>query len=465
MADNYEIYYGNGLKEGVEEAAAVAALAKLLKLSEEAASGIVRRTDRIIKSGLNEAQAERYRSLLDGVGLQVEIREALATEYDTGYEPTQVIAAVKPAPEAEPPEPPQPPQQPPQPPSGREDAGFSDDAEPREYPVLFHGKGFEYFKIWIVNVLLSILTLGIYSAWAKVRNKQYFYGNTEIDGSSFRYTAKPLQILKGRIIAFVLFLVYLGINQVFPPAGIVLLLVFLIFLPWIVIRSLAFNARNSMYRNIRFRFTGSVGEAVMAFIVAPLLAAVTIGLMAPYAWYRQTRFYVNNHSFGTTAFDFDSGVGPYFKLMFKLLGLGVGAIIMIGVLAALNGPPSEASGSPVASLLLPAVVLIFYVLAFALIESGLGNLRFNNSRLDEVYFNSSLTMKGMASLYLVNTLGVVLSLGLLIPWAKVRTAAYRARCLTLVAPGLDGFVAAEEEKVSALGEQIGEVFDVDILGV
>lgn len=46
----------------------------------------------------------------------------------------------------------------------------------------FTGKGSEYFGIWIVNLLLTILTLGIYSAWAKVRRLQYFYRNTQLAG-------------------------------------------------------------------------------------------------------------------------------------------------------------------------------------------------------------------------------------------------------------------------------------------
>ncbi len=36
------------------------------------------------------------------------------------------------------------------------------------HPLNFTGKGSEYFKIWIVNIALSLITLGIYSAWAKV---------------------------------------------------------------------------------------------------------------------------------------------------------------------------------------------------------------------------------------------------------------------------------------------------------
>ena len=45
-------------------------------------------------------------------------------------------------------------------------------------PLRFTGSGSEYFRIWIVNVLLTIVTLGFYSPWAKVRRLKYFYGNT-----------------------------------------------------------------------------------------------------------------------------------------------------------------------------------------------------------------------------------------------------------------------------------------------
>ncbi|MEO1140896.1 MAG: DUF898 family protein, partial [Pseudomonadota bacterium] len=63
----------------------------------------------------------------------------------------------------------------------------------------FKGTASEYFGIWIVNLLLSIVTLGIYTAWAKVRRLRYFYGNTWLDGHNFEYHAKPIQILIGRI--------------------------------------------------------------------------------------------------------------------------------------------------------------------------------------------------------------------------------------------------------------------------
>src|SRR6266404_7232639 len=78
-------------------------------------------------------------------------------------------------------------------------------ADPERHPVEFTAHAGEYFRIWIVNLALTIVTLGIYSAWAKVRKRRYFYGHTRIDGESFEYRANPVAILKGRLIAVALF--------------------------------------------------------------------------------------------------------------------------------------------------------------------------------------------------------------------------------------------------------------------
>ena len=51
------------------------------------------------------------------------------------------------------------------------------DADVMAESLEFRGKTGEFFGIWIVNVFLTIITLGIYSAWAKVRTNRYFYGN------------------------------------------------------------------------------------------------------------------------------------------------------------------------------------------------------------------------------------------------------------------------------------------------
>ena len=79
---------------------------------------------------------------------------------------------------------------------------FSDEKSqtPIVRELLFTGTGSEFARIWIINLLLTVCTLGIYSAWAKVRSIHYFYGNTSLDGSSFSFVANPSPSLKGALL-------------------------------------------------------------------------------------------------------------------------------------------------------------------------------------------------------------------------------------------------------------------------
>ncbi|HKX64561.1 MAG TPA: DUF898 family protein, partial [Rhizomicrobium sp.] len=102
------------------------------------------------------------------------------------------------------------------------------------HQMRFEGSGGEYFKIWIVNLALSIVTLGIFSAWAKVRSKRYFYGNTYIGEHSFDYHANPLRILLGRLVALCLLLGYTATIHFMPAATFVWYLVFAVAGPWLI---------------------------------------------------------------------------------------------------------------------------------------------------------------------------------------------------------------------------------------
>jgi uncharacterized membrane protein YjgN (DUF898 family) len=137
---------------------------------------------------------------------------------------------------------------------------------PRQLGFRFTGSASEYFRIWIVNTLLTVVTLGVYSAWAKIRNKQYFYGNTWLDGSNFEYLAKPLPILKGRLIAAAAFGLLFGSQHYNRTLYFVLIGLYVLATPWVLVKALAFNARNSAYRNLRFAFVGRTGEAFGVYL-------------------------------------------------------------------------------------------------------------------------------------------------------------------------------------------------------
>ena len=291
--------------------------------------------------------------------------------------------------------------------------GNSDTDSPCLEPLgfTFTGNGKEYFKIWIVNLLLTVLTLGIYSAWAKVRNKQYFYGNTRLDNASFEYTAKPLQILAGRMVAFAVIASYVVLSHLLPPAeqvvfGAVALLFFIVVTPWVVVKSVQFNARHSRYRNISFGFDGSYWEAFKAFVLWPLTGVLIF--LIPLSWHRQARFFVNNSRYGASPFRFGAVVGDYYHIFGMLcvlsFGLSFGLALFGGLFAALLS-------NPVA--ILPVVGLFYfllYIVVGAYFTCHMNNLMYNAATLEGHGLSSNYEFTSYFKLLLTNTLGIVLTL-------------------------------------------------------
>lgn len=210
----------------------------------------------------------------------------------------------------------------------------------------FTGKGGEYFGIWIVNLLLSIVTLGIYSAWAKVRRMKYFYSNTKIDGVGFDYHASPKAILKGRIIAFLVFILYTVLSKFSPVLGFVLLIALFIATPWLIVRGMIFNARNSSNRGLRFDFTGKIGQAAKVFIGYPLLVLVTLGFAIPFVAQRTNKFLFENHKFGLSYFQSNALVKDFYMVYLKLFGF----LVVLGLVAAFAMKALVGSVVPHASL-------------------------------------------------------------------------------------------------------------------
>jgi len=344
--------------------------------------------------------------------------------------------------------------------------------EPRTIPFEFTGKTGEYFKIWIVNVFLTILTLGVYSAWAKVRKKRYFYGNTLLQNAPFEYLADPIKILKGRLLVFGIFVAYAITTNLIPWTDALFGLLFLLVFPWVAVKALSFKTRNSSYRNIRFDFRATYGNAAGVFIGTAILVGLTFGITYPYFAYRRSKFVMDNSGYGRTLFYFWGRVKSFYFVYFV-----AAVFVIVGVLLVMivfpqfilpqmpNQPPDEPnmalSVTPILFLLL--VGLLVYLSVFAYIKTAITNLVWSNTSLGNHRFESTLRTSQMIWLYLSNVVAIVISLGLLIPWASIRMARYRLDNLKLLAADeLDGFVASEQEKVGAAGEEISEFFDFDV---
>lgn len=391
-----------------------------------------------------------------------------------------------------------------------------------QYTFEFNGKAGEYFRIWIVNLLLTIVTLGIYSAWAKVRDQRYINGSTVLAGSSFEYTAEPKRILIGRIIGLVIFGIYNVIGTFYPTFAFVALAAIMCFIPAAIVLSMQFRHRNTVWRGIRFSFAGNFKAAYKVFspfiVIAIILAVIPfvvdlssfmgeneeaqtaaqiaclennsgpedasecinpdassanpadfefpshlqwalyafgalyfIALLA-FPWWQTIyyRFLADNSNYGQSNFSLPISSWPFYKMYLVALALIVIAIILSSIFGGVFGA---------LGIFLFSAAFIF---ANAYITTTKTNILYSNLSIEGVHFTSTLSTSKMLWLYISNTFAIILSLGLLIPWARVRTLKYRASETRVYSVELDNFVNRQVDDENALGEEVGEVFGLDI---
>lgn len=322
----------------------------------------------------------------------------------------------------------------------------------------FRGNAGEYFGIWIVNILLTIVTFGIYSAWAKVRRMRYFRGNTFLDGHSFDYHAKGKQIFLGRVIVFIVLSIVNVLGQAIPVIAPFVSILFLVALPFFIVRSLKFNARVTSYRNIRFEFTGTTWGAFKSIILGGLVAVFTLGILAPLASRWSSRYIFNNLQYGDRKFSTDPKVGELYKALIPPAVIFIiGAAIMTAVAFMIALPMFEdythrTHDSTESQIIIAFValiygigipLLIFYFVAAIVYRVAVRNVVLNAMLFDNRHpLHSDLSRLRYFWIVISNTVVTLLTLGLMRPWAAVRESRYMVTHTGIVPHGEIGEVMA-----------------------
>ncbi|RJG05299.1 DUF898 domain-containing protein [Noviherbaspirillum cavernae] len=363
----------------------------------------------------------------------------------------------------------------------------------------FTGTGAEYFRIWVVNLLLTVLTLGIYSAWAKVRRLQYFYRNTRVAGSIFDYHGQPKAILKGRILALALLVAYKISYDVSVVAAVVVALLLAAITPWLLARAFHFKLANSSYRGLRFHFRGTVGAAYRMLILFPItlgfiglfvwslatsfseragggvivlvvvLPVLALAGTVPLAHYLLKRFQHDNADYGQTPFFFEARAADFFKVYGKAVCfffLGAIPATIFGVLTArayqflLDTP----FGWLFALLYGVLSAYAFYLFVRPYMESRIQNLVWNSTELSDHRFESTVSARKLLWIHASNLMLITVTCGLYKPFAAVRLVKYRVESMSLVPSGnLEEFLADQTmERADAIGQEAGDLFDIDI---
>lgn len=348
------------------------------------------------------------------------------------------------------------------------------------HPLTFTGQAGEYFRIWIVNTALTIVTLGLYLPWARVRQRQYFYGHTWLDGHNFEYTASPLALLRGYLIVGAFFLTYsLALNLQFSGweyvAGVIGVAYVLLY-PWLVMKSLRFLAVSTVHRGLRFRHHGKAGGAYTSYGLANLASGLSGGLALPWAWFMQRRYQVENAAYGSARATFRGDVGDFYiiGLTGVAVGIGGGLLLAVPVIALLFGLgllnlPARAeemmgAGAVAGIIALYLAFLALYAVAWQYVRAA--TMRYVLNRVEVggvVRTGATFSPWMLVWIGVSNTAAQILTLGLATPWAAVRRARYVAQGVQVRAiAGLDDFAADATPGENALGEAATELLDINL---
>lgn len=334
----------------------------------------------------------------------------------------------------------------------------------------FTGSGSEYFRIWIVNLLLTLVTLGLYRPWAKVRRLRYFYTNTHVAGHSLDFHGKPGQMLRGMLFFGVLLGLYTAASESSSPlAGGLALLAVLALWPLLLRASLQFRLGHTSWRGLRFGFEGTVAGAykavglpllllllvpaalgfflamgasffaawVPARVAAALLVPGSVLLVVPYFHWRLMQYRQGHCRLGGLQSELRLGAGRVYGLYLRALGLALLVPAGLGALAAVlaGGLASGLSGSGVAGWMLGLAVVCgiwLYVGVGAYFTVGLQNMVWSRTGNRYLRFRSELPLPPYLLLQLKNLLLLALTLGLYWPWAAVANRRMRLEAVSVV---------------------------------
>jgi uncharacterized membrane protein YjgN (DUF898 family) len=286
----------------------------------------------------------------------------------------------------------------------------SEEPSQKIYRMFFYGDAGTLFSIHIVNLFLTILTLGVYYFWGKVKVRKYLYGQTEFEGDRFTYHGTGKELLVGWLKAVLGIGLFIAANVAITSywkgaiveavATALLYLCILILMPIAIVYSQRYWLSRTSWRGIRFSFRGGVKDFIKIYIPGVLLTLISLGVYYPYFQNDIRKFQINHTYFGSTRFSYD-------------------------------GKGSDILGRHILALLLSILTLGLYWFWFA---AWRHRYYWEHTSFSTTRFRSTITGGPLLRLKLGNLLLLILTLGLAWPWTVVRNARFMLSRITLEGP-------------------------------
>ena len=253
------------------------------------------------------------------------------------------------------------------------DSHFQGGAVAEARAIRFTGNWREYLPIAATNVLLIVVTLGIYRFWASARERRYLWSRTHVIDDTLEWTGTGKEMFCGFLmVTAVLLPFFLFIQFLFPAliargkeaaaSGILLLFyvgIFFLF-GFARFRALRYRLSRSWWHGIRGGSNDPGWNFAGEYLGRNLLVFMTMFIVHPWAATRLWNSRWNQMSFGPLAFraNLDS---DGLKKRWALIYLVPLIVFLVGFLSALLVGASGAPGTAGFAATIIGVAVLFYI--------------------------------------------------------------------------------------------------------
>ena len=342
----------------------------------------------------------------------------------------------------------------------------------------FTGTGADYFRIWVAHTLLTLLTVGVYSAWAKARRERWFSRHTRLMGDAFNYHGRPNRIFTGRLLAVIGYLVLSHAPEWSVTGGLLLLALFIATGPVFLGSALRFRARNMSWRGARFDFDASARDVYLACLpvlvlltMSPMLllvraapvithsAAILTVLIWPGVHASLKALQHRSTRLGATRFDFKSATVAFYGLYGK-------AVLLVFVLSLTLGwlVKTRSSLHGAASVTLMLTLICLYLIVWPYYTVRMQQLVWSHTTYGDIRFKVEIRTTALWQLIGRNLVLILLTAGIYWPFAAVAMARFRVESLSLSsrAPLPEALRTATAAQTRPLGDAVADLFGIDV---
>lgn len=388
------------------------------------------------------------------------------------------------------------------------------------FPLAFSGNGGEFFRVWLVNLLLTVVTLGFYTPLARRRTAQYFYSHTQVAGSPLEFTAEKRKMLLGFLLLVVLYIAFkLAADTGQDTAVSLFLWGAALLAPYFWGSAMRFRLASTRWRGVRLYFKASwravykaswpVFVVALVWMVFGLLAQghystaqdSTKGAWPSFSWglaglfvlalgatllcgirleFNYKSLLISQAHIGTQPGRWKPVYADFVRLWLATLGVFLaGAAVFAVAVGVLAGGSSafyldRKSLGTMAGILFVLFAIIGFFIGLVLAsaparayrQARLFQLVWNNVGVSQMArFKCNLSTRAYVLLRLKNMLLTLLTLGFYRPFAMVSEYRMKAHSVTLhVKGGLDQLVGQLVQEQSGLGDAAADLVGLDLVG-